>query len=734
MENPRTRDGLVFLTLLRAYVHAFDWEKDYPVREDDGQLWDRTFAELGGTPQKATLLCGELSGHSWFTASRETFLTGQGCTFRELLPEASRQALELEAGTLTPDDYWADVGEPVERPRNEALPSLLEDCDHVGLTESRATPAANVIPQCRFETPARFPRAPPITGLPAPHGGKGGPHSEYAIGNRGDGGARRGTTSRGRGGAPRLGDERHAGSPGLNLNPPYGEGSSPRMVIMVLMVGSPEAHLHMTVLSPTVVTQEVEPTRETLLSLPCLEPSSLVTLSQECDRSHQMVEIGDPISVPSNHTLLRGTDPVTAIMKITMMTPDRSAFDFLTTTLQRHASASLADAGYPSALGTFALGECARDADIRVYSALLHEALLVGMPPAVRQARMGRIALAPPPAGGTAPGGTVRKRISWKNEAAGDIAASLPSFPDTMPVQQWHLQIVLYLNAGPNERSTRLEMLLHEEQPLAILAAALLQRCQDNEIANCMLANERTRETLRNCLNQVVDTVKQVPYGVSPTEAQLAQCAQGVTYVLISFRGAVYLSCSPSGVVNRETSMILDKVRVKHNDETSTDYLFRVNAIVTGHVRIWGEQMMIHAQAAMGGLLTTVVNNASAADRTRIMALVNKFLTTVLNKQTSKLSGDQIEQLLLSLAPFVHTVPLQNALEKVGPDGSSRMMLASPEDLGFITQNIFCFVPLWRFIMDGLATETNTRPSGTVMHTNVFQMYDEGDLESNITR
>ena len=109
-----------------------------------------------------------------------------------------------------------------------------------------------------------------------------------------------------------------------------------------------------------------------------------------------------------------------------------------------------------------------------------------------------------------------------------------------MPVQQWHLQIVLYLNAGPNERSTRLEMLLHEEQPLAILAgAALLQRCKDNEIANSMLANERTRETLKNCLDQVVGTVKQVPHGVSPTAAQLAQCAQGVIYVLISFRGTI---------------------------------------------------------------------------------------------------------------------------------------------------------------------------------------------------
>ena len=345
---------------------------------------------------------------------------------------------------------------------------------------------------------------------------------------------------------------------------------------------------------------------------------------------------------------------------------------------------------------------------------------------------MGHIARAPPFYGGTTLTTTSHKRISWKNEAAGDIAASLPNFPDTMPVQQWHLMIILYLNAGPNVRSTRLEMLLHEEQPLAILAAALLQRCKDNEIANGMLANERTRETLRNCLDQVVDTVKQVPYGVTPTEEQLKQCAQGVIYVLISFRGAVYLSCSPSGVVNRETSMILDKVRVKHNDETSTDYLFRVNAIVTGHVRIWGQQMMIHAQAAMGGLLTTVVNNVSAEDRTRIMALVNRFLTTVLNRQTSKLTEDQIGQLLLSLAPFVHTVPLQNALEKVGPDGSSRMMLASPEDLGFITQNIFCFTPLWRFITDGLATETNTRPSGTVMHTDVFQMYNEGDSEKHL--
>ena len=53
----------------------------------------------------------------------------------------------------------------------------------------------------------------------------------------------------------------------------------------------------------------------------------------------------------------------------------------------------------------------------------------------------------------------------------------------------------------------------------------------------------------------------QVPLNTTPTDAQIKQCVQGVTFVLIVYRAAVYLNCSPSGVIAKEVQMVLDKLR-----------------------------------------------------------------------------------------------------------------------------------------------------------------------------
>ena len=295
-----------------------------------------------------------------------------------------------------------------------------------------------------------------------------------------------------------------------------------------------------------------------------------------------------------------------------------------------------------------------------------------------------------------------RRRTLWGKLPQMDIAAALPQWTAGLSIQAFQQLLITTIHT---DTASLIADLLHEQDPLPTILAAILRRHHDsNEFT--MLVTADTAEHLKseleyykeNYASTVVDAQR------NPADPHQHRSFLSVLCVCLAAIRSAFLGTSRDGALHSEARQFLTQLRTTMHSTSDVEYLIEANAYWLRYSKLWGPILLLSLcdDGQIQTLLPTVTVRLQPPMQERILLFFGDIAYRLRAAHdagklpaefASQLSSILTQPLLLhSNIPALHTYAEfsgQSAVLKAMHHtdmslGSHTHRIAHPADLAFV--------------------------------------------------